>query len=177
MLDEFLVVLVRLHAEEDAAENHRGDQKQDQGAAIAGLRRTHRQRHREAAAEQDDRVRGAQPNIQDAAAALKRGKIEPAINGVGGKQPAEKHDFRDQEDPDAERVGFLLLLQVLELVRESGVSVRALRRQSPAASWVAYAYASSVTTGISAKFSVGGGEGVCHSRPVAPHGLGSAIGP
>ena len=31
-----------------------------------------------------------------------------------------------------------------------------------------------VTIGISAKLSVGGGEGVCHSRPVAFHGLGPA---
>ena len=40
-----------------------------------------------------------------------------------------------------------------------------------------YAYASSVTTGVASKFSVGGGDGVCHSRPVAFQGLEGAGGP
>jgi len=39
------------------------------------------------------------------------------------------------------------------------------------------AYASSVTTGVTSKFSVGGGEEVVHSSPLAPHGLGPATGP
>ena len=39
------------------------------------------------------------------------------------------------------------------------------------------AYASSVTTGVTSKFSVGGGEAVVHSSPLAPHGLGPATGP
>ena len=38
-------------------------------------------------------------------------------------------------------------------------------------------YASCVTTGVTSKFSVGGGDAVCHSRPVAPHGFGGASGP
>jgi hypothetical protein len=37
-----------------------------------------------------------------------------------------------------------------------------------------YAYASSVTTGISSKLCSGVGEGVCHSSPFACHGLGPA---
>jgi hypothetical protein len=32
------------------------------------------------------------------------------------------------------------------------------------------------TTGVTAKLSVGGGDGVCHSSPVAPHGFGPASG-
>src|SRR5439155_3523177 len=39
------------------------------------------------------------------------------------------------------------------------------------------AYASSVTTGVTSKFSVGGGEAVVHSSPLAPHGLGPTTGP
>jgi hypothetical protein len=34
-----------------------------------------------------------------------------------------------------------------------------------------------VTTGVVVKFSVGGGDGVCHSSPVARHGLAGAIAP
>src|SRR4051794_31210266 len=37
-----------------------------------------------------------------------------------------------------------------------------------------YSYASSVTTGISWKFSFGGGEGTVHSMPIAFHGFGPA---
>ena len=43
--------------------------------------------------------------------------------------------------------------------------------------FVPNAYASSVTTGVTSKFSVGGGEAVVHSSPLAPHGLGPASGP
>src|SRR5579863_4920555 len=121
VLHEFLVVFHRFDAQENPAKDHRGDQKQDEGATIPGLSGPHRERHGETAAEQDDSIRGAQPNIQNVAAALKRGEIEPAINGVGGKQPAEEHDFGDQENPDSQGVGVLLLLQILKLVRQSGV--------------------------------------------------------
>ena len=34
-----------------------------------------------------------------------------------------------------------------------------------------------MTTGVTGKFSVGGGDGVCHSRPVARHGLSTASFP
>ena len=37
--------------------------------------------------------------------------------------------------------------------------------------------ASQVTTGVSAKFSVGGGDVVVHSRPTAPHGFEPTIRP
>src|ERR1019366_10568271 len=98
------IVLVRFDAQEDSAKNHRGDQEQDEGAAVAGLRRAHRERHRETAAEQDDGIRGAEANVQNMTAALKRGKIEPAINGVGGEKSAKKHNFSGQEKPDSEEI-------------------------------------------------------------------------
>src|SRR5216683_496890 len=40
-----------------------------------------------------------------------------------------------------------------------------------------YSYASQVTSGVSSKLKVGGGDDVLHSRPVAPQGLSSAILP
>ncbi len=129
VLDEFLVVLVGLHAQERAAQDQCGDQEIDQRAAVAGLRRADGKRHGETAAEQDGGVGRAEAHIENVAAALERGEVEPAIDGVGGKQAAEEHDFSDQEKPDAEEVGFLLLLEVLELVREAGVMRRAGARQ------------------------------------------------
>ena len=89
--------------------------------AIAGLRGTHREGHGETAGEQDNGVRCAEANVQNMAAALKRGKIEPAVNGVGGEKAAKEHDFRYQENPDSQSVGLLLLFEVLELVGEAGV--------------------------------------------------------
>src|SRR4051812_18121841 len=41
----------------------------------------------------------------------------------------------------------------------------------------ANSYASWVTTGVTKKFSVGGGDAVCHSRPGKFHGLACAIRP
>src|SRR5207253_10856325 len=40
-----------------------------------------------------------------------------------------------------------------------------------------YAYASWLTIGLSVKFSVGGGDVVCHSSPVASHGFWDATSP
>ena len=42
---------------------------------------------------------------------------------------------------------------------------------------VEYEYGSSVTIGVVTKFSVGGGDGVCHSSPVARHGFAGATLP
>src|SRR5271169_4498811 len=58
------------------------------------------------------------------ASALKRRKIEPSVNGVCGEDSSEEHDFRDQEKPDSEGIGLMLLVEVLELVRHpNGVRV------------------------------------------------------
>src|SRR5579862_3344423 len=54
------------------------------------------------------------------AATLECRKVEPAVNGVGGEHSPEKHDFGDQEDPNPEGVGLLLLFEVLELVSHPG---------------------------------------------------------
>ena len=87
-----------------------------QRLALSGLRAANRHGHGEAAGQQDHGVGGAQANVERAAARLKRGRIERAINRIGREQPAEEHDFGDQEHPDSERVGLVLLLEVLELM-------------------------------------------------------------
>ena len=48
---------------------------------------------------------------------------------------------------------------------------RSLERGPSGRSRTGYVYASSVTVGVSKKFSVGGGDVVVHSRPLAPNGL------
>ena len=54
---------------------------------------------------------------------------------------------------------------------ENQNDVRTPGFQTTSISFGEYAYASSVTTGVSVKFSVGGGEGVSHSNPFAFHGF------
>src|SRR5580704_2487633 len=48
---------------------------------------------------------------------------------------------------------------------------------SPRSERLPKSYGSQVTSGVAWKFSSGGGEVVCHSSPVAGHGLGPAIAP
>ena len=48
---------------------------------------------------------------------------------------------------------------------------------SPRSGRLMKSYGSQVTTGVTSKFSVGGGEGVFHSKPVAGHGLSPATLP
>ena len=58
----FLGVLDRLDAEEAGPQGHGRHEVDDQLAVLAQLRRAHGQGHREAAAQQDDRVEEAQPD-------------------------------------------------------------------------------------------------------------------
>ena len=43
-----------------------------------------------------------------------------AVDRVGQKQAAEEHDLGGQKEPHAQFVGFVLLLQIVELVRQRG---------------------------------------------------------
>ena len=115
-----------------------------------------------------------------------------AVDQVGHEQAAEEHDFGDQEHPHAERGRLELLLHVVEMVLQVRMMRRvAVRRpdgprpargiagtvpvrrvQTMPTSWLgAYWCVPCVTIGVAAKFSVGGGEGISHSSPRAPHGL------
>jgi hypothetical protein len=54
-----------------------------------------------------------------------RGKVGGklgAIERVGKKHPAEKHEFGDQENPHAEGAGLTLLLHILKVVLERRVA-------------------------------------------------------
>ena len=46
----------------------------------------------------------------------RRPEIQRTINGIRQEQPAEKHDFRDEEHPHAEVTRLKLLRHVIEMV-------------------------------------------------------------
>src|SRR5688572_5655913 len=48
------------------------------------------------------------------------------------------------------------------------------RQTTPTSLLGAYWCVPCVTIGVTAKFSVGGGDGISHSRPLAPHGFAGA---
>ena len=118
-----------------------------------------------------------------------------AVDQVRREQAAEEHDLGDQEHPHAERRRLGLLRQVVEMVRSLGWCERgrARRRPSPPVSpagvqrtrivlgvpvrqcrpprWARTGACRASRPASSAKFSVGGGDGVSHSSPRAPHGF------
>ncbi len=119
----FVVIRAPLKIEFQEQEDRAQDHGQNQihhllGFLLARLRRVNRQRHRQAAADQHRGVDGAEFHVEQAAADFERGQVQRAINDVSGEQPAEEHDFGDQENPHAQAAGFALLLHVLELMFE-----------------------------------------------------------
>ena len=105
-------------------------------------------------------------------AALERLGVGGPVDGVAGEQAAEDHQFGGQEHPHPQRGGLVLLAHVLEVVRQFRRRV-SCQHAPPRRSM----YGPVVTTGVTLKLSGGGGEGVCHSSPVACHGLGPARRP
>ena len=61
-------------------------------------------------------------------AAANASGYQRAVDGVGREQAAEEQHFGDQEHPHAERRRLVLLLEVVELVRERRVMRVARRR-------------------------------------------------
>src|SRR5262249_33543522 len=119
--------------------------------------------------------------------------VQRAVDDVGGEQPAEEHHLGHQKDPHPQCRSVALLFEVVELMRERGISCRVTVSQCrplhagrasgsncalarPLAS-AGKSYGSPVTTGVTSKFPVGGGDDVCHSSPVEGHGLAEAFGP
>ena len=91
-------------------------QADDQHPAPADLRGVHRQRHGQAAGEQDGGVDGAEADVELVAGVGERRRVQRAVDDVGGEQAAEEHDLGDQEHPHAERRRLVLLLGVVELM-------------------------------------------------------------
>ena len=174
-----------------SAEHHRQDQPVDRRLALVGLRRADAERHRQRAADQDDGVERAPEERDRRARGDERVVIPRPVEHVGHEQATEEQDFGEQEGPHAEDGSLLLLPHRLELMLQRrmvrgvpggrGVRGRERRRQttlqSPSTTCGVNSYGSLVTRGVTAKFSVGGGDDVSHSRPDAPHGFGPATAP
>ena len=122
MIDPVLVILDSFDAKEPEAE-HDGDQQQnDHQLRLGHLGGANPQRHGQRAANQDRGVGCAEPDVH-LLAALDEGLIVGgAIHQVRTEQPAEEHDFGQQEHPHAEGGGFLLLLHVSEVVLQRVLS-------------------------------------------------------
>jgi hypothetical protein len=118
--------------DECQAQRDSQDQESDEGIPFSHLRGTHRQRHGQAAANQHGGIDGADGYVQHVASCLKTGQVEIAIDGVTGKDPAEEHHLGGEEDPHTKAGGFVLLLQILELMRQRarGMTVRQLKPPS-----------------------------------------------
>jgi hypothetical protein len=126
MVLELLGVLEVLDDQERKAEGHRQEQPHDGLFAEAGLRGTHGKRHRETAADQDDRVGAAQDDVQLQAGFRPGSRIPDAIEHVGEEEPAEEHDLGDEEQPHAERGRLVLLAQRIEVMLQIGMVMRVI---------------------------------------------------
>ncbi len=119
-------------------------------------------------------------------AAAKASRIAEPVHRVGSEERTEEQQFRAEEKPHAQvgRLGLLVEVVELLLAGRSGVGRGVSRmavasgmddgfflQAAPPTPAADRRKAPSVTTGVSSKLCVGGGEVVCHSSPVAPHGL------
>ena len=129
VLDPLVVVLVRLHAEEDRAEDGGAEEEADDPLRPSDLRGADRHRHRERAADQDDRVEGPEHDVELVAPGVEGHGVLPAIERVGEEEPSEEEDLLDEEEPHPERRRLLLLLVGVEVVGEAGEA--AVRGQTP----------------------------------------------
>ena len=91
--------------------------------ALAHLRCAHRQRYRQAAADQDGGVDRPSADLSAPASGGKLVGIRPAINQVSAEHAAEEHDFRHQKQPHAQRGGIASAAPC----RRSGAAVRGFR--------------------------------------------------
>ena len=126
------------------------------------LRGVDRQRHRQAAGDQDGGVDRAEPR--------RRSWRLPAANASGYQWPVDEHSQRTGRRRTAPRwrgTPTCRASRPRAAARGRRTGARAHRRccVRHQATWCSAgrrtSYASSVTTGVSAKFSVGGGDGVC----------------
>src|SRR5262249_30301628 len=120
MMFEFLRIFNRLDPEENKAKDHRRAQKDNQPFPIALLGVVDGGSHREAAANQNQRIDEAELDVELVACNRKDVLICQPVNRICRKQPAEKQDFGRQEHPHAERTGLTLLLRIIELMYEGG---------------------------------------------------------
>src|SRR3984893_5898253 len=115
MVVEFLLVFDGLDAKKDGAKSKRGDQENTDQFLLPDLRGPDGHGHGQTAHNQHNGVAGAQLDVKGIAANAKCGAECMAVYGGGQKKAAEEQDRRHQENPHAERSGFLLLLERLKM--------------------------------------------------------------
>ena len=102
--------------------------------ARSDLRRSHRQRHRQRAADQHAGVERAERDVQVVAAEDPRLRVQHPVEDVDHEHATEEHDLGDEEHPHAERGRLELLLHAVEVVLQIRVvrvlAVRACCRSS-----------------------------------------------
>jgi hypothetical protein len=82
VIDPLVVVLDALHPDEHHAEDDRREEAADEHAPLAALRAPDRQRHRERARDQHDRVERAEADVQVVAAVVERVRVREAVDRV-----------------------------------------------------------------------------------------------
>src|SRR6266446_2015825 len=104
---------------------------------FADLRGPHGHGHGQTAHNQHNGVAGAQFDVKSVTANAEGGAESAAINGVSEEHAPEKQDFSDEENPHAERSGFLLLLERLKLfVQIAGAMHSVLLFLSQSLAWL-----------------------------------------
>ena len=114
----------RLHAEERQPEDDRRRHPSHDGLGLAHLRGTHGKGHGHRAEQKDDGVDATKEGIENVARLLEHLLELVPVNGVGAEHATEEKHFGRQEHPHAEVAGIVLLVMVLEMVRQvRGVAV------------------------------------------------------
>ena len=120
--DEVMLPLRRVlevldHQEGDSQEAG-GVEPVDERLDLPQLRGTHSQRHGEGAPDEDDGVESTELDRKLVAAGREGVRVLPAVEQVTHEQAAEEHDLLHQKEPHPEGGGLLLLLEVVEVVRQ-----------------------------------------------------------
>src|SRR5439155_19084456 len=80
----------------------------------------YRQRHGQAAANQNGGIEGAQEDIEMLAPRYKPRRIGGAIHRIPHEQPTKEHDLGQEKGPHPEAGGLMLLCQVVKLMGQRG---------------------------------------------------------
>src|SRR5262249_31693854 len=89
---------------------------------LALLHGPQRERDREAARDEDERVRRAEEEAEVARGLVKSLVIEAAVDGVAEEEAREEQHLGAEEQPHAEANGLGLLVLRVEVVRERGLA-------------------------------------------------------
>ena len=119
----FVGVFDRLDAEKRRTEDHRQQDQDDLHIPVAFLRVVNRQRHRQAADDQDERIQAAPERVEMITAGGKRHRELRTEDQIRRKQPAEEHDLLHEEHPHPDRDALFLLPHVFELVLKTRLVV------------------------------------------------------